>query len=149
MTKYKGTQEEVEALDTYIKLMRAAKSVTDAAHSHLIKHRLTDTQFGILETLFHLGGMCQKELADKNLTSTANVTTVIDNLEKRKLVERVRSETDRRYITVNLTESGKELIAQIFPDHAKIIARCFGSLSKEQKETLGDICKILGKSQKA
>lgn len=148
MTKYQGTDEEVEALNTYIKLMRAAKSVTDAAHGHLTKHRLTDTQFGVLETLYHLGGMCQRELAEKNLTSTANITTVIDNLEKRKLVERVRSETDRRYITVNLTESGRELIAGIFPDHAKIIARCFSPLTKEQKETLGSICKVLGKNQK-
>jgi len=148
MTKYKGTEEEVEALNTYIKLMRAAKSVIDAAHSHLTKHRLTDTQFGVLETLYHLGGMCQRELAEKNLTSTANITTVIDNLEKRKLVERVRNETDRRYITVSLTESGKELIAGIFPEHVKFIVRSFKALDKQEKENLGEICKKLGKSQR-
>jgi len=147
MTKYQGTAEEVDALNTYIKLMRAAKSVTDAAHSHLTKHRLTETQFGVLETLYHLGGMCQRELAEKNLTSTANITTVIDNLEKRNLVERVRSETDRRYITVNLTENGKELIGGIFPDHVRSIVKSFRVLSDAEKATLGELCKKLGKSQ--
>ncbi|WP_303852730.1 MarR family winged helix-turn-helix transcriptional regulator [Seleniivibrio woodruffii] len=147
MTKYQGTEEEVEALNTYIKLMRAAKSVTDAAHGHLTKHRLTETQFGVLETLFHLGGMCQRELAEKNLTSTANITTVLDNLEKRKLVERVRSETDRRYITVNLTESGRELISSIFPDHVRSIVKSFRALTGSEKNTLGEICKKLGRSQ--
>ncbi|WP_277656869.1 MarR family winged helix-turn-helix transcriptional regulator [Seleniivibrio woodruffii] len=149
MTKHKGTAEEVEALDVYIKLMRASKSVTDAAHDHLTKEKLSDTQFGVLETLYHLGALCQKELADKNLKSTANITTVIDNLEKRKLVERVRSEEDRRYITVHLTEEGHNLIHRIFPDHARAIVKCFRPLTAEEKKTLGDICRKLGKSQTA
>jgi MarR family 2-MHQ and catechol resistance regulon transcriptional repressor len=92
--------------------------------------------------------MCQKQFSDKILKSTANITTVIDNLEKRALVKRIRQENDRRYITVELTEKGRTLIHDIFPEHVKHINHELSILSKDEKVKLKTLCKIIGKKER-
>lgn len=147
-TKYKGSNDEILSLNTFICLARAADSVNNRLNSHIASHNLTISQFGILEALFHIGSMCQKQLSDKILKSTANITTVIDNLEKRNLVKRIRQEADRRYITVELTDKGRKLIQEIFPQHVKHINDELAILSKEEKLKLKSLCKIVGKKER-
>ncbi|MBK8398416.1 MAG: MarR family transcriptional regulator [Leptospiraceae bacterium] len=147
-TKYNGSNEDVLSLDTFICLARAAESINNRLHSRISTYKLTISQFGILEALYHVGSMCQKQLSDKILKSTANITTVIDNLEKRDLVKRIRQESDRRYITVELTEKGKKLIQDIFPEHVKYINEELAILSKEEKLNLKTLCKMVGKKER-
>ena len=146
-TRYLGTTEEVTALDTYIKLVRATESLSQRIHRHLETHKLTITQFGVLEVLLHLGAMHQRELAEKLLKSGGNITLVIDNLEKRQLVQRDRELGDRRCISVSLTPAGKQLISDIFPTHVAAIARQMSILSLEEQAELGRLCKKLGKQE--
>ncbi|MEI2690507.1 MAG: MarR family transcriptional regulator [Anaerolineae bacterium] len=113
-THYQGTPDEIRALDVYIKLARAADAVTQRINSHLKEDGLTVSQFGVLEALYHLGSMCQTELASKILKSTGNLTLVIDNLERDGLVERQRDSADRRFVSVYLTPTGRQLIDRIF-----------------------------------
>ena len=143
-THYQGTSKEVRALDALIKLVRAAGSVGTRIDRRLAEHKLTETQFGILEILLHLGPQCQADLGRKMLRSGGNITLVVDNLEKRRLVRRVRSEEDRRFVTVSLTPEGRKLIASIFPAHVEAITRLFGVLDKDEQEELARLCKKLG-----
>lgn len=106
-THYQGTEAEIRALDAYIKLSRAADSLTARIHRHLDASRLTISQFGVLEAIFHLGPLTQRDLAQKLLKSGGNMTLVIDNLEKRGLVRRDRQQKDRRCILVHLTKAGQ------------------------------------------
>jgi MarR family 2-MHQ and catechol resistance regulon transcriptional repressor len=147
-TRHKGLSGEVRALDAYIKLMRAAESVSARLSPHLTRAGLTVSQFGALEALYHLGPLCQRDLGKKILKSGGNITMVVDNLEKRGLVERVRAEDDRRYITVNLTKRGRKLIAELFPRHAKVIREEMGVLSDAELEMLGRLCKRVGLKEK-
>jgi len=146
-TRYHGTEKEVRALDTYIKLIRAADSVSSRIHRHLDETNLTITQFGVLEALYHLGSMYQRDLAAKLLKSGGNITLVIDNLEKRSLVKREREPDDRRCIRVNLTESGKQLISRIFPAHVAAVVAEMATLSMPEQEELGRLCRRLGKKE--
>jgi MarR family 2-MHQ and catechol resistance regulon transcriptional repressor len=70
---------------------------------------------------------------------------VIDNLEKRGLVHRDRNPEDRRMIVVSLTEAGSQHISSIFPFHVKSIVEEMGVLTVEEQETLGKLCRKLGK----
>ncbi len=89
---------------------------------------LTESQFGVLEALLHLGPLCQNELADKILKSAGDLTTVIDNLERRGLVERRRDRDDRPLVAGYMTRQGERLIRTIFPHHVDVLARAFSSL---------------------
>jgi MarR family 2-MHQ and catechol resistance regulon transcriptional repressor len=144
-TKYAGTKSEVRALNAHIKLLRAAESMT-ARLTALIADQtgLTISQFGALESIFHLGPICQKEIAEKQLKSGGNITLVIDNLEKRELVRRERSQADRRLVIVHLTVSGKKLISDYFPCHAKAVEHEMGVLTNAEQDQLADLGKKLG-----
>jgi MarR family 2-MHQ and catechol resistance regulon transcriptional repressor len=129
------------ALNVYVKLMRATNSATSRMHNHLKEDNLTVSQFGVLEAIYHLGPLSQSELGEKILKSNANLTTVVDSLEKKNLVVRNRAGEDRRKVTVHLTESGKELIAKVFPRHAQVVAKELEFLSEDDKESLGKLLK--------
>lgn len=143
-TKHKGTAEEILALDGYIKLSRAAESVSRTINAHLSNYDLTISQFGALEALYHLGPLPSGELGDKILKSSGNMTLVIDNLAKRGLVYRQRREDDRRCVDIHLTEDGRSLIHQIWPTHLAGVVRTMNALSPAQQTQLAALCRTLG-----
>jgi len=135
---------EAAALGTYVKLMRAAESLTARVHKHLSLSGLTVSQFGVLEALYHLGPLSQRDLGQKILRSSGNITLVIDNLEKRGLVRRERDRQDRRFFIVHLTDEGQKLIRKIFPSHAALISNEMSVLNAKDQKILGDLCKKVG-----
>lgn len=138
---------EQRALSAYVTLMRAAESVSLRTHDHLKKSALTVGQFGVLEALYHLGPMRQIDLARKLLRSPGNVTTVIDNLQRRRLIRRNACPGDRRCTTVTLTAAGQRLIGRLFPIHAAVIAADMRVLSPDELSVLHRLCKKLGLRQ--
>lgn len=144
-TRYYGTKDEIRALDSYIKLSRAAESVSVRIHRHLNTAKLTTSQFGVLEALLHLGPLSQSDLAQKLLKSGGNITLVIDNLEKRQLVKRDRLTKDRRVVMVCLTEKGQQLISEIFPRHVAAVVEEMSILTESEQEELSRLCRRLGK----
>ncbi len=143
-THYKGTKKEVLSLNSYIKLIRAAEAINYRMNTELSKSNLTESQFGVLEALLHLGPLCQKELGSKLLKSGGNITMVIDNLEKRGLVKRERGEKDRRFFSIHLTRQGKNLIEKLFPLHLNYIVEQMDVLSEEEHLKLQKLCKKIG-----
>lgn len=72
---------------------------------------LTAPQLLIMQTIRDLGEVTIGTIADKVSLSQATVTTILDRLEHRKLVYRVRSQTDKRKVHAHLTDDGRELLA--------------------------------------
>ena len=145
--RHDGTEAESLALDAYVKLMRASESLIDRLSPEMQAAGLTWSQFGVLEALLHLGPLCQKEIGEKLLKSTGNITMVVDNLEREGLVRRERRAEDRRYITVSLTEAGSDRIRQIFPQHAKRVAEQFSVLTRAEQAELASLCRALGRQE--
>ncbi len=143
-TRYQGCPFDTRALDAFIKLMRAAGSVEARTSRHLAAVGLTVGQFGILESLWHLGPLHQCDLAKKHLQSGGNVTMIVDNLEKAGLVRRERHVADRRYVRVNLTPAGHERIAAVFPAHVRQIREQMDVLTPAELEQLSRLCRKLG-----
>lgn len=143
-TNYKGSKAEINALNTYIKLIRAAQSITARLNSRITKEGLTESQFSILEALFHIGPLCQRDLAGKLLQSGGNITMVIDNLEKQGLVKRQRGEKDRRFFTVHLTQKGKSSIENLFPKHLTAITEEISILTEKEQHEFQRMCKLIG-----
>jgi MarR family 2-MHQ and catechol resistance regulon transcriptional repressor len=148
-TSYSGSSQKIRTLDAYVKLMRAASAVSARACRHLAQEQLSLSQFGVLEALHHLGPLRQRDLARKILKSRGNITMVVDNLERRRLVVRDRGGDDRRVVIVRLTAAGRRTIRTIFPRHASEILREMGFLTPAEQEQLGRLCRKLGKREGA
>jgi MarR family transcriptional regulator, 2-MHQ and catechol-resistance regulon repressor len=143
-THYQGTLVEESALDVYIKLMRAAEVVNLRINRHLKSSQLTISQFGVLEAIYHLGPMHQNQLAAKILKTGGNLTLVIDNLVKRGLVQREQDPQDRRCFSIHLTETGRDLVRDLFARHVPVVVETIGVLSLEEQAQLAALCRKLG-----
>ena len=148
-THYAGTRAEMRTLDTFIKLTRCTNSLLARLAERNTLGNLTWSQFAVLEALYHLGHMTQGEISTKVLKSGSNMTTVIDNLERDAFVRRERDANDRRVIHVHLTEAGGAKVEAVLPTHIAALVEEFKVLSASEQETLGELCKKLGKGRKA
>lgn len=145
--RYRGTKTEIRALAAFVALQRASDSVAGSTQEEIVRAGLTQSRFGVLEALLHLGPLCAKDLARKILRTKGNLTLVIENLEREGLVERTARDEDRRYLTVALTKKGRRLVAGMFPRHAGTIVKAFRILTADEQEELRRLCRKLGKAQ--
>lgn len=79
------------------------------------KFGLTASQSGVLRSLFNHGPLSSADLSRKLFVTPSNITGIIDRLEKKGYVERVRKAGDRRVALITLTPPGLE-ISQSLPD---------------------------------
>jgi len=143
-THYSGTEEENRALDAYIKLTRSVQAVKSRIDQHQTGGNLSEPQFGVLEALYHLGPLSQKSIGEKLLYSKSNIVAIIDALEEIGLVRRQRDTQDRRFIHVNITAKGTDLILQLLPKHVAAITEEFSCLTNEEQDQLARLCRKLG-----
>ena len=139
-----GSPRTLRALDAFVKLSRAVNALSHRLAPGLAAAGLTESQLGVLEALLHVGPLHQCDLAERILKSSGNLTMVIGNLERRRLVRRARSATDRRFIEIRLTPEGARLIGRVFPAHAERLAELMGVLTEAEQRTLARLCRKLG-----
>ncbi len=133
------------ALSMWVKLARAADTCANITAKDIDRYGLTTPQFGIIETLGHLGQMKIGEMCSKKLTTGGNMTVVIDNLEKLGLVERIKDSEDRRAYFIRLTKSGEDKFNEMFPAHARFVEEMvWSALDETEIETLSALLKKLG-----
>ncbi|HSG32029.1 MAG TPA: MarR family transcriptional regulator, partial [Thermodesulfobacteriota bacterium] len=138
----------VGSLNAFINLLRAAGSIEVRLSKNLGGSDLTTSQFGVLEALFHLGRLNQKQLGEKLLKSGGNITKVVDNLEKKGLVTREKNLKDRRFYNIELTQKGTDIIKSIFPLHVKEIVKEFSILTETELSELRKLTRCLGKQRR-
>jgi DNA-binding MarR family transcriptional regulator len=108
---------------------------------------LTDVQFNLMMLLKHQSGtsegLTQAQLSSMMLVNRANITTLIDRMEKSDLVTRTSVPSDRRYNVIVLTNYGKRLLSQIEPLYAEEVKRIMDVLMEaDQKRLIGMLEKI-------
>lgn len=74
---------------------------------------LTPRDAGAIRVLGRSPGISQRELATRLGTTPSRIVPLLDSLEQRALVERSRSERDRRNYELSLTETGRALLAPL------------------------------------
>jgi DNA-binding MarR family transcriptional regulator len=99
--------------DNVLSALRRIMRATDLHSKYLSKTTgLTAPQLLIMQLIQKQGETTSSVLAKEVSLSQATVTTILDRLESRALVQRVRSETDKRQVRLTLTEAGQKLIVE-------------------------------------
>jgi DNA-binding MarR family transcriptional regulator len=70
---------------------------------------LTGQQSVVLRLLMNNGSMSSADLSRLMYVTPSNMTGIVDRLEKKGLIERMRKEGDRRVTLIILTDTGKKL----------------------------------------
>ncbi|WP_396220012.1 MarR family winged helix-turn-helix transcriptional regulator [Gemmatimonas sp.] len=139
----KGEKKRRRALDAYSMLQRAATMASAQVEQAVHPFGLSASQFGVLETLQSRGPVHQQELAEALGRSKAQMTAIIDALETRGWVRRERHATDRRFISVYLTDDGRDVLALTAPARSDAIVAIMAELSGEQRARLARLCRRL------
>lgn len=107
------------------------------------------SDFMVLEVLLHKGPLTISAIGEKVLLASASMTSAIDRLERRGLVARRNCSSDRRVRYVDLTDCGKKFIEKIFAQHEVDLGKVTESLSEEERNTMYEGLKKLGRAAKA
>ncbi|MCL7959857.1 MAG: MarR family transcriptional regulator [marine benthic group bacterium] len=99
---------------------------------------LTQTQFNVLRILYRAGnsGVSCQDVSDGLISRDPDVTGLVDRLEQKGLVERVRDPEDRRRVLVFLTAAGAELTERLTPLGVARHRAQFGHLSAAELREL-------------
>jgi DNA-binding MarR family transcriptional regulator len=100
---------------------------------------LTPSDAGVLRLLGRTPGLSQRSLADRLGAVPSRVVPLIDSLEARGLVERVRSSTDRRNYELRLTAAGATMLRTLREVAEKHEAELLAPLTSEESAQLGSL----------
>ena len=106
------------------------------------KNPLTFESYAELRDLF-LSLQHEKEVKAVVVSGAGgNVTTIVDQLEKEALVERLDEPSDRRAFRIRLTKSGERSFAEMARAHEEWVVELLSGLSRREHE---ELLKLLAK----
>lgn len=100
---------------------------------------LAPSDAGIVRLLRIAAGLSQQELAARLKIHPSRLVAILDNLEKRGIVERRANPEDRRLYSLYLTNEGERTLQQIGQVAHQHQEALLGALSPEQRATLADL----------
>ncbi|HIU77054.1 MAG TPA: MarR family transcriptional regulator [Candidatus Pelethocola excrementipullorum] len=130
-------------LKTVIALSRSNNKMQKRSNAIFRDAGLTTMQFSVLEVLYHKGDLKIGEIISKILATGGNMTVVINNLEKEKLIEKCPDPKDSRASVISITEKGKKKMEDVFPKHLQDLEIFFSKITEEEKKNLIQILKKL------
>jgi MarR family transcriptional regulator, 2-MHQ and catechol-resistance regulon repressor len=125
-------------------MTRSHHAVQRVAEASIVRTDLCLTDFAALEALLHKGPLTITELQDKVLLASGSMTAAVDRLEKRGLLVRKSSPTDRRARVLELTREGRRLAESCFVRHAQELETLMTVLTPTEKASLYALLKKLG-----
>jgi DNA-binding MarR family transcriptional regulator len=108
-------------------------------------HSLTPTQFATLAAVERHSGITPGELAELEKVQPPSMTRVIAALEERGLVSRTPHPTDRRQVTVTVTEAAQKLLKEERRRKEAWLTQRLKELSPEERAVLRQAAPILEK----
>lgn len=120
-------------------LRRIIRAVGLYSKELLRRRNLTTSQLATLRQLARRGALSAGDLARGIAVSQATITGIVDRLERRGLVTRVRDMEDRRRVVIDLTEAGREVVATSPPPlHERFVLR-LAELPTEEREEIARV----------
>lgn len=125
--------------------LRAWRSLADTyrivharVNSDLRQYGLTLPQYSLMRIVGKAdsGSLEMNEIASELLVTLANVTVIVNNLERRGYLKRVRGLEDRRVVRVELTQKGRALWEKISSAHRSRVEELMKGLSTDELDEL-------------
>lgn len=123
-----------ESLGYLIK--RTSSMLSNAIDQELASYELTHQQFSILVILSQLKCETAADLARETCGDTGAITRMLDRLEAKDMIRRVRSLEDRRIVNIELTPAGKSCAEKMPVVAINVINRHLQGFDTQELETM-------------
>ena len=129
------------ACEVFLHLMQTGDEAFRVTDANLSRHAISQGRFMVLMLLLDKQTNCPHprtpaELADLANVTRATMTGLVDTLERDGLVKREPDLTDRRMMSVHLTDKGHDLLNAILPPHFRLMAALMDGLDEGERKTL-------------
>ncbi len=138
----RGLQQEIRQTkpfasleeEAFLNLLRTTDALARREAELLKAYGLSPSQYNALRILRGAGseGVTCGEMSERMLTKDPDVTRLIDRLDSRNLIQRSRSDQDRRVVRTTITQPGLDLLAQIDAPMRQVCASLLGHFTREQ-----------------
>lgn len=127
--------------EVYLNLERTANVLSFDVTQWMAGFDLTPTQYNALRILrgSHPGSLPCGEVRSRMVTQDTDITRLLDRLEKRGLVQRVRDTNDRRVVNASITDAGLALLATMDEPVRQFVKRKFAHMTQEQLAKLSQL----------
>ena len=139
-----STSAQVEAPRLWIVLTRCYRAVSQIAERSVAEAGLGLSDFAALEALLHKGPLTITEIQAKVLLASGSMTAAVDRLERKGLVIRRATASDRRAKILELTSEGRSVVRAAFRRHAAELEAAMAVLNGTEKRQLYGLLKKLG-----
>jgi DNA-binding MarR family transcriptional regulator len=140
----KGISKKTAIAEIVQSLRRIFKAIHQYSEEVLKEFGLTGPQLWLLKTLRQEGGTSVSDLTKMMYLHISTVSGIIDRLEAKGYVARKRGETDRRVVTVHLTDAGRRIVDKApEPSQGKLLYSLQKLSPKEVLEMHGALQKIV------
>ena len=145
--EFRAHADQHASLRLWLRLHSCTNRVEDKIRQRLRESfGITLPRFDLMAQLErHPDGLTMGELSRRMMVTGGNITTIVDQLEKEKLVMRVVGVNDRRSFTVKLTQAGRDAFTDMAISHEAWVADIFEGLSVNQQ---ADLHNLLGAMKK-
>ena len=104
---------------------------------------VTEQQWRVLRVLWEQKHLTSAQISNLTLLPSPSLVGILDRLEKKDLVKRLRSTSDRREINIKITNLGRELQSKVMPKVKLIQNQTKEKLSPKEWKQINNILKKL------
>lgn len=148
----KGASEDADKdinAQNILFVLRQIIHATDKQSRNMVgKIGITGPQYALLCAIRDLGEVTTRQLSDHISLTQATVTTILDRLQTRGLIERYRSEKDRRIVHSRLSGDSKKLLKEAPKLMQVQFSEQFENLSKDRQreifESFAQVARLMG-----
>lgn len=127
-----------QVYDAWVAIHQAAIVLERAVDVRLRPWNLSSSQAGALAVLVAHGPQRMSDLARYLLQQTQTTTDLVDRLEQRGLVRRIRHATDRRVVLVEATDAAQSLLREMDGAGWEIGREALGTLGEQELASITD-----------
>ena len=131
--------------EAYLSLLRTSDALQASVEARLREFGLTGTQYNALRILrgAEPEGLPCSEIGERMITRDPDITRLLNRLEKRGLVARVRAKADRRVIYGRITAAGLKLLREMDEPVEKHGREMLKHVRQEKLQQLIDLLELV------
>jgi DNA-binding MarR family transcriptional regulator len=135
-----GLDQTIETMEheCLLNVLYTATMLYKASYIYFRQYGITDAQFNVLIQLQYekQQGLSQADLGRRLVVNKADMTGIIDRLEKAGLVAREDHPKDRRINIIKITRKGRDIVNRLEPGYFTRVKKVMSGISKNDMKTI-------------
>lgn len=138
-----NNQENLQVQEIEILLRRVCFYIKKKGRVILDDYDITPAQFEALQIIINHDEVTISELSSKLYQAPSTITDLVDRMEAKELVQRVRDCKDRRIVRITALEKGHKILDEVLVERCKFVDYALKGVETDDKENFKRVLEIV------